>query len=73
MNTLGGKKKTTIKKDQKNPTQPEMVLYLSGKKYPFSFGILFSAKCQKILMTVFTERPWSVIQICSKQILNPTV
>lgn len=31
-----------------------MVLYLSGKKKknPFSFGIVFSAKCQKILMTI---------------------
>jgi len=72
MNALGGKKNPNPKK---KTTQPEMVLYLSGgkKKNPFSFGILFSAKCQKILMTVFTERPWSGIQICSKQILNPTV
>lgn len=66
MNTLGGKKKT-------------QQLSLNGsvsfwkKNNPFSFGILLKTKCQKIPMTVFNERPWSGIQICSKQILNPTM
>lgn len=71
MNTSGKKEEKTT---QKKPTQPEMVLYLSGKQIiHFLLAFLFSAKCQKIPMTVFTKRPQSGIQICSKQILNSTV